>query len=215
MNEQDLTGMRREYGTFALTEADAPAHWRPLFTRWLDEAVGSGIAEPNAFVLATAAPDGTPSSRTVLLKSVDESGLVFFTNYQSRKGHELAQNPKASALFGWYALHRQVAIRGDVAVLPAEESDHYFATRPFLSQVAATVSPQSAIVNSRAELEEAFEIARRRYESAGFVPRPPGWGGYRLTPVTVEFWQGRANRLHDRIQYRRSADQWAIERLAP
>jgi pyridoxamine 5'-phosphate oxidase len=209
-----LAAMRWEYSTAGLAEGDLAAEWTTQLGRWLADAVAAGLPEPNAMVLATADVAGRPSSRTVLLKGYD-TGLVFFTNYASRKGGELAANPYASATLPWYGLHRQVHARGTVARVSAGESDEYFASRPRGAQLGAWSSPQSTVIGSRAELDTAFAEYERRWPEPTPVPRPEHWGGYRLTPEVVEFWQGRENRVHDRLAYRRDGDRWTVERLAP
>lgn len=219
----DLGAMRREYAgpagglAEALVEADLAADWLTQFERWFAEAVAAGLAEPNAMVLATATADGRPSARTVLLKQVDLRGFEFVTNYESRKGVELAANPHASLVFPWHAMRRQVVVVGDVTKATEEESAAYFATRPRGSQIGAWTSPQSRVLASRAELEEREAAAVRRFSDAAEIPMPPHWGGYRVRPQTVEFWQGRAGRLHDRLRFRRVSepDAWIVERLAP
>jgi pyridoxamine 5'-phosphate oxidase len=171
--------------------------------------------EPQAMVLATADGDGQPSARTVLLKGFDEHGFEFFTNLDSRKGRELAVNPRASLVFPWYSLRRQVVVVGSVSALEDERADAYFASRPYGSRVSALASEQSSVIPSRAALEEQRAELERRYPSAGEVPRPPRWSGFRVAPETVEFWQGRRDRLHDRLRFRRSGELWSVERLAP
>lgn len=166
-------------------------------------------------IVATADARGIPSARTVLLKRFDERGLIFFTNYESHKGRDLATNPHVAALFYWGALERQVRFTGVAERLPAAESDEYFHSRPLGSQIGAVASPQSEVIPSREWLAERFAAAERAAETAGRVERPAHWGGFRIVPDRVEFWQGRANRLHDRIQYRREDGRWVIERLAP
>jgi pyridoxamine 5'-phosphate oxidase len=186
--------------------------WLEQLERWLSDA--EVLLEPNAMVLATASPDGRPSARTVLLKGLDERGLVFYTNLGSRKGRELEANPRASSVFPWLDLQRQVIVEGVVSPVSAEDSDAYFASRPRGSQLGAAASPQSTIVGSRAELEARRDVLAARHP--GEVPRPEGWGGLRLAPEAVEFWQGRPDRLHDRLRYRRTpVGTWAVERLAP
>jgi pyridoxamine 5'-phosphate oxidase len=209
----NLAAMRREYGDLALNEGDLAADWPAQFAVWLDVARRSGIDEPNAMVLATAALDGRPSARSVLLKSFDESGFVFFTNYTSRKGRELAGNPYASLVFPWYPLHRQVVVCGSVERVSREETEAYFATRPRDARLAAWASRQSEVLADRAELEEGWAAAERRWP--GEVPVPDDWGGFCVIPETVEFWQGRRHRLHDRLQFRRVATGWVTERLSP
>jgi len=184
------------------------------FERWYHAATAAGVHLPNAMTLATADVRGRPSARAVLLKGYDSSGFVFYTNYSSRKGRELDANPYAGLLFSWVELERQVRIDGPVTRVTETESDEYFASRPLGSRLGAWASPQSEVVSGRAALEARFADAKHRYGDA--VPRPPHWGGYRVVPEEIEFWQGRDNRLHDRIRYRRSGESaWTIERLAP
>lgn len=209
----DLAALRSEYETVGLREADLAADWHTQLGTWLSEAVDAGLPEANAMVVATADPAGRPSSRSVLLKAYDADGLVFYTNYGSRKGSELAANPWASVTFPWYALHRQVHARGQVERVSAAESDAYFASRPRGARLGAWSSPQSSVIDSREVLDTAFAAYDERWP--GPVPRPAHWGGFRLVPDVVEFWQGRANRVHDRLAYRRDGDRWVVERLAP
>jgi pyridoxamine 5'-phosphate oxidase len=204
--------MRREYEG-GLREQDLAGDWVTQFSAWLSEAVGFGLPEPNAMIVATSTAEGRPSARTVLLKGVDERGFTFFTNYSSRKGRELSTNPFASLVFPWYAMHRQVVVCGSVTMVDRAESEEYFAIRPRGSQLGAWASDQSQLLADRAELERAFDEAAQRFP--GEVPAPPDWGGLRVVPETVEFWQGRASRLHDRLRYRQTAEGWTIERLAP
>ncbi len=203
--------MRNEYRRASLDEADAAADPLTQFQRWFDDAVRAELPTTNAMTLATVAADGTPGARIVLLKGADQSGFVFYTNYQSRKGRELAANPRAALLFHWVELEREVRIEGTVEKTNAAESDAYFSSRPLGSRHAAIASPQSAMVANRAVLETRFAEIEKNSEPV----RPAHWGGYRLTPAAVEFWQGRPNRLHDRLLYTRTGKHWNISRLAP
>jgi pyridoxamine 5'-phosphate oxidase len=185
------------------------------FTRWLQDAELAGIALPNAMTLATATPEGRPSARMVLLKGVDEHGFVLFTNYESRKALELKENPLAALVFCWLSLSRQVRVEGKVEPVAANASDQYFASRPRGYQIEAHASPQSQVIEDRGFLERRFRDLTRTFDGQE-VPRPPHWGGYRLIPEVLEFWQEGEHRLHDRLRYRRvRSDQWLIERLAP
>jgi pyridoxamine 5'-phosphate oxidase len=185
------------------------------FKRWYAEAVEAGVQLPEAMMLATAAPDGAPSARMVLLKGVEERGFVFYTNYESRKGRELAANPRAALVFHWpQTPRRQVSVGGSVERLSARESDEYFRTRPFGSRIGAWASRQSEVIAGREGLERSFAELEAEH-AEGEVPRPPWWGGYVLRPDIVEFWQNRPNRLHDRLRYRRSGGEWVLERLSP
>lgn len=207
--------LRREYSLAGLAEKDLARDPFRQFEKWFQEAEAAKIPEPNAMVLSTAERDGQPSARTVLLKGLDGRGFVFYSNHDSRKGRELAGNPRASLLFPWIPIERQVIAEGPVARIAREESGAYFHGRPRLSQLAAWASPQSSIVPSRAVLEESLKTLENKYAGQE-VPLPPHWGGYRLSPETVEFWQGRRNRLHDRLRYRRGKDGgWTVERLGP
>ena len=206
--------MRREYSREALAEADVDADPVVQFGRWFEQAEQAGLLEPTAMTLATATPDGRPSARMVLLRGFDERGFCFYTNHESRKGVELAANPRAALVFWWGELERQVRIEGPVAPTSRAESEAYFHSRPPGSQLSAAASPQSRVIQDRAVLER--RVAELAADSAdGQVPLPDFWGGYRLTHEVVEFWQGRPNRLHDRLRYRRAGDGWKIERLAP
>jgi pyridoxamine 5'-phosphate oxidase len=211
---QDLPRLRREYDG-ALSEANLAPTWTAQFGAWLDDASAGDVVEVNAMVLATADASGAPSARNVLLKGYDERGLVFFTNHDSRKGRDLAANPRASAVFGWLPVHRQVIVSGQVHRITREETAAYFAVRPRGAQIGAWASPQSTVLGSRQDLEDAAASVDARFADVDTLPPPPNWGGYRLVPDTVEFWQGRPNRLHDRLRFRRDGDGWVIERLAP
>jgi pyridoxamine 5'-phosphate oxidase len=205
--------MRLSYEGTGLHEADLKVGWLETLRRWLDDAVEAQVPEPNAMVLATADADARPGGRTVLLKRLDERGLVFFTNLDSRKGHDLEENPRAALVFLWIGLRRQVVVEGAVEPLAAGDSDAYFASRPRGAQLGAAASPQSQPIASREELDRLFaELAERHPDS---VPRPQRWGGLRVVPERVEFWQGRRDRLHDRLRFVREDGRWRLERLAP
>jgi pyridoxamine 5'-phosphate oxidase len=210
----ETSKLRREYVGEPFDEGSAADDPVEQFRLWFEAALGSGLDDANAMVLATADVAGRPSARVVLLKGYGPDGFVFYTNYGSRKAAELAANPRAELVFYWPPLHRQVRIAGAVAKVPAAESEDYFASRPRGAQLGAVASRQSAVVAGRAELEERYRRAEADYAGRP-VPRPPGWGGYRLRPDEFEFWQGRENRLHDRLRYRRRSDGWVRERLAP
>jgi pyridoxamine 5'-phosphate oxidase len=198
-----------------LEEPSIRADWLSQFQAWLDDAVAAGIVEPTAMVLATADAQARPSARTVLMKRVDERGFVFYSNRESRKGMDLAANPRASLVFPWHQIRRQVVVAGPVAVLDEKSADEYFASRPYGSQLGAHASRQSRVIESRAILDAARERAEARYPPGSAVPRPPWWGGWRVEPETVEFWQGRPDRLHDRLRFRRVPHGWVLERLSP
>jgi pyridoxamine 5'-phosphate oxidase len=211
----DIADVRKDYLSQRLRRANLHADPIVQFSLWLEDAFRVGVLEPNAMSLATAWKDGQPLVRTVLLKGVDARGFVFFTNLESRKARQLAENPKASLLFPWLALERQVIATGSASRLPTVEVLKYFATRPRESQLAAWASPQSSKISSRKFLEMEWEHMKRKF-GAGKVPLPSFWGGYRMKPETIEFWQGGPNRLHDRFEYTRQSDgSWTIERLAP
>jgi pyridoxamine 5'-phosphate oxidase len=211
-----LAGLREEYTLGGLDEVDLDPDPVTMLQRWLDEAIRAGLYDPTGMVLSTVAATGRPSSRMVLLKGLSEEGLVFFTNYSSRKGEELAGQEACSVVFPWHPLQRQVRVEGVASRLPTEDSDAYFAGRPRESQLGAWASPQSKVVASREQLDARYAEAVARFGD-GPVERPPYWGGYRIVPDTFEFWQGRQGRLHDRFRYRFSptADSWRLERLAP
>lgn len=215
MESELVAAMRRSYELGGLTESDLAADWPTQFGRWFADAVAAGLTEPNAMVLGTAAPDGRPSARTVLLKGWDDRGFVLFTNYGSRKGRESAANAYASLVFPWIDLQRQVVVAGSVAPVPVAESEIYFRSRPRGSRLGAWASPQSEPV-TRAELDAARAAVDERWPEPTEIPRPPHWGGLRVSPDSVEFWQGRPDRLHDRLRFRRDgAGGWTVERLAP
>lgn len=210
----DLAARREDYARGGLSEADLAGDPVTMFERWYAEAAAAGVHEPNAMVVATATPDGVPSSRFVLLKGLSDGGFVFYTNLGSRKGHELAANPRCALLFPWHVLERQVRVEGVAEPLPRAEVEAYFASRPRGSQLGAWASHQSTVVSGRDELEAAYDDAAARFDGTD-VPVPDEWGGFRVRPETVEFWQGRTGRMHDRLVYRRVDDRWVTERLAP
>jgi len=209
-----IADLRREYALARLDEKNVSQDPIAEFARWFAEAQAAEVEEPNAMVLATATPDGAPSARVVLLKGFDERGFVFFTDYRSRKGAELEANPRAALVLHWSELERQVRITGEVTRTSAEESEAYYRSRPLGSRLGAWVSHQSQPIPSREVLEGGLREVERRF-AGGDVPLPPYWGGYRVTPGAIEFWQGRQNRLHDRVRYARDGGPWKIERLAP
>jgi pyridoxamine 5'-phosphate oxidase len=213
MRRMRLADIRQEYMRAGLSEAEAGSDPLRLFSTWFEDAVSAGLPLPNAMTLATASASGAPSARVVLLKGLDGGGFVFYTSYRSRKARELAERPRASLVFMWSELERQVRIEGSVETVSAAEADAYFASRPLGARLSAWASWQSERVADRAFLERAMEEARQRFGDS--PPRPPHWGGYRVLPDEIEFWQGRADRLHDRLLYTRSPSGWRIERLAP
>ena len=209
-----LAELRRDYALSGLLEKDLARDPFRQFEKWFQEAEAAKLTEPNAMVVATAGREGRPSARTMLLKGLDGRGFVFYSNYESRKGRELDANPHTTLVFPWLAIERQVIVEGAVTKVAREESEAYFHSRPRGSQLGAWVSQQSSIIAGRSVLEESLKALEKKYAGQE-VPLPPHWGGWRLTPETVEFWQGRRNRLHDRLRYRREKDGWMIERLAP
>lgn len=213
---ENLAQMRRDYRRAELDEGWLAASWPEQFTLWFDEAQASDeIVEPNAMVFATAGSDGHPSARTVLLKAVDERGLVLYTNLHSRKGRAAAESPWGCVVFPWHPVERQVIATGRIEPVDPDEADAYFASRPYGARIGALASPQSQPIADRSVLEAAREELEARYPPDGDVPRPEHWSGQRLVPETVEFWQGRPNRLHDRLRFRRDGDGWLVERLGP
>ena len=209
----DLTDLRRDYAQESLTERDVDPDPIRQFEKWFEQALRAGMVEPNAMTVATSTRDGHPSARMILLKGFDANGFVFFTDYRSRKGAELDANPHVSLCFWWDALQRQVRVTGTAARVSSDESAVYFRTRPHGSRIGAWASQQSAPLESRETLEREVERLRRAHSED--VPLPPHWGGYRVTPESIEFWQGRPSRLHDRIVYTRESDSWRIGRLSP
>lgn len=212
-NETKVADLRKSYERAQLDEAASQADPAKQFDQWLEEAIQAGVPEPTAMTLATIAENNRPSTRPVLVKGYDERGIVWYSNYESRKGLELEGNPWAALQFHWVELERVVRLEGKVAKISPEESDVYFASRPLNHQIGAWASPQSRVIPSRAMIEKA----EKKYEAEfhGQAPRPENWGGYRLKPVLWEFWQGRKSRLHDRLRYRLEAENWIRERLAP
>lgn len=209
-----ISDLRLNYTLKQLNEADVDPNPFKQFHVWFDEALQSQLPEPNAMTLATATCAGVPSARVVLLKGVDDRGFIFYTNYGSRKGQELAENPQAVLVFWWAELERQVRIEGQVEKVADAETIAYFQSRPLASRLGAWASEQSQVIPNRDMLEQRFEQLQAKYHDQE-VPRPPHWGGFRVIPRQIEFWQGRPNRLHDRLRYRLEAGHWIIERLAP
>lgn len=215
MAHVDLAALREEYSRAGLHESDLAADPIAMFERWLEDSVAAGVHEPNAMVVATTAADGTPSARLVLLKGLSADGFVFYTNTRSRKGEELAGNPRCALLFPWHPLERQVRVDGTAEPLAPEQVATYFALRPRGSQLGAHASHQSREVAGRDELVRAFDEVAARYPEPEPVPVPDEWGGYVVRPDAVEFWQGRPGRMHDRLVYRRAGSGWTTHRLAP
>lgn len=212
--QKNIADIRREYSLHSLNENDVASSPIEQFTKWWNDAMESQVTEVNAMTLATCDKDGKPSARIVLLKGFDERGFIFFTNYESRKAKNLAENPKAALIFFWKEIERQIRIEGTVEKAAAQESDAYFFSRPEGSRIGAWASPQSKIITGRNVLEENVQKYKEEFKNS--IPRPPHWGGYRVMPELIEFWQGRSNRLHDRIQYTKTAGgSWKVDRLAP
>ena len=214
-HDQTLAALRREYGDHGLDLPDLADDPVAMFRRWLADTVAAGIHEPNAMVVATVDAGGRPSTRMVLLKELDHRGFVFFTNYESRKAEEIAANPAVALLFPWQDLQRQVRVEGTATRVSHAESEAYFATRPRESQLGAWASPQSRVVASRSALDERYGGVLAQFADLDAVPLPPHWGGFRVAPEVVEFWQGRRGRMHDRLVYRRTDAGWRVDRLAP
>lgn len=211
----ELPAMRVSYEQGALDESHLATTWYAQLQQWLDEARGAGLPEPNAMVLATADTSGRPSSRTVLCKGIDQRGIVFFTNYTSAKSHDLLATRFASATFPWFGMQRQAHVRGPVDKVSPAETSAYWASRPRGSQLGAWASPQSRAVTSRSTLETALANVERQFADAEQVPVPPHWGGWRIRPQSVEFWQGRPDRMHDRLVFESTDLDWKVRRLAP
>jgi pyridoxamine 5'-phosphate oxidase len=214
INNNDISKIRGSYSLKELSENSVLPDPITQFSIWMDEAISSNLIDPNAMILATADKNGTPSARTVLLKTFDEKGFVFFTNYDSAKAKDLEENPFASLLFLWLELERQVRIAGKAVKVSREESEKYFLTRPRESQLGAWASKQSGVIQNRKILESQFEEMKKRFENKE-IPLPPFWGGYKVIPERIEFWQGRESRLHDRIFYTLIEGKWKVERLSP
>ncbi|MFG2994563.1 pyridoxamine 5'-phosphate oxidase [Streptomyces sp. NPDC048257] len=217
VTDQDIdpATMRKQYRSEIVDEGSLAESPMDQFALWFQQAADSHLFEPNAMVVSTATPDGRPSSRTVLLKQFDGRGFVFFTNYASRKGRELAANPHVALLFPWHAIARQVIVTGTASRIGRDETAAYFRSRPHGSRLGAWASEQSSVIGSRAELDDRYAELEARYPDGEPVPVPPEWGGLRVVPEAVEFWQGHENRLHDRLRYVLEGDKWRVERLCP
>ncbi|MCX4714333.1 pyridoxamine 5'-phosphate oxidase [Streptomyces virginiae] len=217
VTDQDIDPamMRKQYRSEIVDEGSLAENPMDQFALWFQQAADSHLFEPNAMVVSTATPDGRPSSRTVLMKQFDGRGFVFFTNYASRKGREVAENPHVALLFPWHPIARQVIVTGTAARIGRDETAAYFRSRPHGSQLGAWASEQSSVIGSRAELDRRYTELEARYPEGEQVPVPPEWGGLRVVPEAVEFWQGHENRLHDRLRYVLDGDKWHVERLCP
>ncbi|MFJ7588324.1 pyridoxamine 5'-phosphate oxidase [Streptomyces sp. NPDC097617] len=217
VTDQDIdpATMRLQYRSEIVDEGSLAENPMDQFALWFQQAADSRLFEPNAMVVSTATPDGRPSSRTVLMKQFDGRGFVFFTNYASRKGREVAENPHVALLFPWHPIARQVIVTGTAARIGRDETAAYFRSRPHGSQLGAWASEQSSVIGSRGELDRRYAELEARYPEGEQVPVPPEWGGLRVVPEAVEFWQGHENRLHDRLRYTRDGDEWHVERLCP
>ncbi|HKK24014.1 MAG TPA: pyridoxamine 5'-phosphate oxidase [Gracilimonas sp.] len=214
MNKEQLQKLREDYSKHSLDESDVNSDPVEQFESWMKEAIDAEVPEPNAMTLSTVDANNKPHSRVVLLKGIEEGDFVFYTNWQSEKGSELEQNPNAALCFLWLELERQVRIEGVAEKLSQEESEEYFKKRPYKSQIGALASNQSSVVPNREFLEKRFEELEEKYNE-GDVPKPESWGGYRIRPEVLEFWQGRRSRLHDRIKYEKVGNKWDIKRLSP
>ena len=215
ISREAISAMRRSYGEAGITEGSINPDPIAQFSLWLKEAAANSmIIEANAMVLSTLGQDG-PSARTVLLKDVDKNGFTFFTNYQSDKSRQIQINPNVSLLFPWYPMERQVIVIGSASKIDQAESEKYFATRPWSSQIGALASSQSEVIDSRQVLEERFKELAEKYPQGSVVPKPENWGGYLVKPSSIEFWQGRYSRLHDRLRFNLSGSNWSLERLSP
>lgn len=211
----EISQLRQEYSKHELDENMVHSHPIEQFKIWFNEALDAQVIEPNAFTFSTLGEDDFPSARVLLLKEVDSTGFIFYTNYQSAKGSEIEKNPKGAMTFLWLELQRQVRIKGTIEKVPRETSRQYFQSRPFESQIGAWVSPQSKIIPERSFLDNQLELIRKEFAGKEVLPLPDHWGGYIVKPIELEFWQGRMGRLHDRIRYRMAENEWLIERLAP